>query len=450
MGTMTRSSTPCAYAPRAIRAAPVFIGASWDRALVVPSGKMATVPPLASTSWQATKAEVLPAEASRWSTDWSCVRCTGIKPASARKGRAGVTFQSVALAMNRGSRPSAWTATTGSTSPLKWLRTMITGRSSGMRSRPWTVTSRKKPSTTTPAMAARESSNPARAAPSLRGRRLSAAHAQTTASTAVAMCHTPCHWKTASAWQAREPVRPRKKAPTANNGDQDEGEVGPGGPGPPAHPLDDEGCEGDDHQHHDHGIRGVGHRDEDHAHDDQHRARGDRGPAPRPAHALRPELGHLPARDEPERPQQAEVVQPAARRVDGGVVGDAAQTVGHHQRAEHRGRLVEPPPSPPGDDPAAGQQVGDARPRVEGLGDQAGAEALAVAAADDGQDAPGHHARATTSETSRAPASVARPRLTEIRQKSTVNQPIGMMATHVASRKSMTPAATWLTLAPPA
>ena len=74
MGTMTRSSTPCANAPRAMRAAPVFIGARRDRALVVPSGKMAMVPPLARTSWQAANAEVLPAEASRWSTAWSCVR----------------------------------------------------------------------------------------------------------------------------------------------------------------------------------------------------------------------------------------------------------------------------------------------------------------------------------------------------------------------------------------
>ena len=55
-----------------------------------------------------------------------------------------------------------------------------------------------------------------------------------------------------------------------------------------------------------------------------------------------------------------------------------------------------------------------------------------------------------TSETSRAPARVARPRRTEIRQNSTVSHPIGMMAIHVASRKSITPAATWLTLAPPA
>ncbi len=61
-------------APRAMRAAPVFIGARRDRALVVPSGKMAMVPPLARTSWQAANAEVLPAEASRWSTAWSCVR----------------------------------------------------------------------------------------------------------------------------------------------------------------------------------------------------------------------------------------------------------------------------------------------------------------------------------------------------------------------------------------
>ena len=48
-----------------MRAAPVFTGASRERALVVPSGKSATVPPLASTSWQAAKAERLPEAASR-------------------------------------------------------------------------------------------------------------------------------------------------------------------------------------------------------------------------------------------------------------------------------------------------------------------------------------------------------------------------------------------------
>ena len=126
-----------------MRAAPVFIGASCDRALVVPSGKMATVPRLASTSWQAENAERLPAPASRASTDWSTVRYTGMRPARARKGRARVTFHRVALAMKRGSRPSAWTATTGSTSPLKWLMTMSTGPSSGTRDSPSTVTSRK-------------------------------------------------------------------------------------------------------------------------------------------------------------------------------------------------------------------------------------------------------------------------------------------------------------------
>ena len=173
-------------------------------------------------------------------------------------------------------------------------------------------------------------------------------------------------------------------------------------------------------------------------------------PAPLGRRRVRAELGHLPAGDEPQGAEQAEVVQPATRRVDGGVVGDAADAVGGHQGAEDDGRRVEPPPSSPGDDPPAGQQVGDARPRVERLGDQAGAETLAVAGADDGQHASGDHALATASETSRAPGKVARPRLTEIRQNSTVSQPIGMMAIHVASRKSITPAATWLTLAPPA
>ena len=125
--------------------------------------------------------------------------------------------------MNRGSRPSACTATTGSTRPLKWLSTMITGRSSGTRSRPWTVTSRKNPSTTTPAIAASERSSPALVAPSPRGRRVSAAQAQTTARTAVATCHTPCHWKTASGWQTGDPVRPRRKAPTANTATRTKG-----------------------------------------------------------------------------------------------------------------------------------------------------------------------------------------------------------------------------------
>ena len=44
-GTIWRSSTPCAFAPSAIRAAPVRIGARRGMSCVVPSGKTAIVPP---------------------------------------------------------------------------------------------------------------------------------------------------------------------------------------------------------------------------------------------------------------------------------------------------------------------------------------------------------------------------------------------------------------------
>jgi hypothetical protein len=87
---------------------------------------------------------------------------------------------------------------------------------------------------------------------------------------------------------------------------------------------------------------------------------------------------------------------------------------------------------------------------LNGLGDQAGAETFAVAGPDDGQDAPGITWQPPRRRPPARRAGVARPRFTEIRQKSTVSQPMGMMAIQVASRKSITPAATWFTLVPPA
>ena len=49
--------------------------------------------------------------------------------------------------MKRGSRRSSAAMTSGSTKPLKWLATISTGRSSGMRARPTSSMRRKKQAT---------------------------------------------------------------------------------------------------------------------------------------------------------------------------------------------------------------------------------------------------------------------------------------------------------------
>jgi hypothetical protein len=106
---------------------------------------------------------------------------------------------------------------------------------------------------------------------------------------------------------------PEEEGDDRERRDEDEGEVGPGWARPGTDPLDDEGHQRDGDQHDDDGIRGVGHRDEDHAHDDEHHGSSDRGPPPGAGDALRGELAQLPARDEAQRAEQAQVVQPAAR-----------------------------------------------------------------------------------------------------------------------------------------
>jgi hypothetical protein len=73
---------------------------------------------------------------------------------------------------------------------------------------------------------------------------------------------------------------PEEEGDDRERRDEDEGEVGPGWARPGTDPLDDEGHQRDGDQHDDDGIRGVGHRDEDHAHHDEHHGSSDRGPPP--------------------------------------------------------------------------------------------------------------------------------------------------------------------------
>ncbi len=130
-GTIWMSSTPCAFAPSAIRAAPVRIGARRGMSCVVPSGKTAIVPPSRSSASASSKARRFAAPAPPSTCRW-----IGITPASARRGLTRITFQSVAFARNRGSRPSAETTSTGSANPLKWFATTSVGRRLSSRSKP--------------------------------------------------------------------------------------------------------------------------------------------------------------------------------------------------------------------------------------------------------------------------------------------------------------------------
>ena len=95
---------------------------------MVPSGKIATVAPLASSAWQAANTDLLSPTRSP-----SDARYTGKTPARPSKGRATGTFHSDALAMNRGRRPRTAATTIGSTKPLPWLAARSAGRSVGIQ-----------------------------------------------------------------------------------------------------------------------------------------------------------------------------------------------------------------------------------------------------------------------------------------------------------------------------
>src|SRR4029077_314415 len=85
-------------ASRTMRAAPVLRGLRAGSLWLVPSGKRASAPPLASSSWLREKVwSFFPG-----SDPSSCRRWTGMAPARSRKGRTTGVFQRVLLAGERG------------------------------------------------------------------------------------------------------------------------------------------------------------------------------------------------------------------------------------------------------------------------------------------------------------------------------------------------------------
>ena len=296
-------------------------------------------------------------------------------------------------------------------------------------------------------------STPALAAPSPRGDCESTARAHTSASTAVAMCHTPWNWKMLSSSHTGELVRPSTNARPATAAMATNGRSDHAGRVRMRIRRITNATSADRHQHRDRAVRGVGLDDQHHAHHDEREDRGARRHPTGRCRAVTPQQAEMPTGDEGQRGDERQVVQPSAGTVRGRVEGHAPDPAGRHQRPEHRGRRIEVPGPAAHDDPDAGDDVGEARHRVEGLGDEPRADLLAVA----GRDGRQHgrrvrhvHGDAAVCDTARAAASGAVPRRTERRHRATVIHPIGMIAIHVAKRKSMTPAVTWLTYADPA
>ena len=143
---MRASVGRAAAAPSAMRAAPVLSGRSFASECEAPSGKTPIAPPLAST------ARATP-------NVWRF--CAGSKPASCRRdtGMASNARQkkpitgirnSGALARNDTRRGARQSRNAGSTRPLGWFNTNITGPRAGTCADPETSIRRKKTLSTRP------------------------------------------------------------------------------------------------------------------------------------------------------------------------------------------------------------------------------------------------------------------------------------------------------------